>query len=184
MLRMPITSIHRTQSSATNEVEKWQLRQRISILEKELRERDIELNSYMERERELYARIRSLEEEIEDLIPRNKIGTPRKYARPAASLNDLLYPRIGNMAARPVDEPPVDAAWDDVMVAVMDELYPDGSPVWTVLYRDNSGAWCTPTESMRFTSPVRAIDLREAGIDTVRQPTEADLEEIQRRFRI
>lgn len=181
---MPITSIHRTQSSSTNEVETWQLRQRISILEKELRKRDIELNAYMENIRELHARIRSLEEEIEDLTPRNKIGTPRKYARPAASLNDLLYPRIGNMAAQPVDEPPVDAAWDDVMVAVMDELYPDGSPVWTVLYRDNSGAWCTPTESMRFTSPVTAIDLREAGIDTVRQPTEADLEEIQRRFRI
>lgn len=184
MLRMPITSIHRTQSSAANEVEVWQLRQRISILEKELRERDIELNSYMERERELCARIRSLEEEIETLTPRTDTGIPRKYTRPAASLNDLLYPRIGEEAVRPVDEPPVDAAWDDVMVAVMDELYPDGSPVWTVLYRDDSGTWRTPTESMRFTSPVTVSDLRKAGIDAVRQPTEADLEEIQRRFRI
>lgn len=184
MLRMPITSIHRTQSSAANEVETWQLRQRISILEKELRERDIELNAYMENIRELHARIRALEEEIEELTPRTDTGIPRKYARPAASLNDLLYPRIGGEAVRPVDEPPVDAAWDDVMVAVMDECYPDGSPVWTVLYRDEEGAWRTPTESMRFTSPVTTSDLREAGIDAVRQPTEADLEEIQRRFRI
>lgn len=176
--------LYKTQSSTVegSSQEIWALRQRISLLEKELRDRDTELNTRCEHERELMDRIHSLEEEIAELQPKNTIGTPKKYIKKAKSTSELLYPKI-NMD---FDDPIIDAKWEDFMqVQIKDFINPQIIRN-IILYRDViDKVWRDIGDeyNIRIPYPITKSKMENCGIINYAPASENDLNNFEKQFK-
>lgn len=168
--------LYRTQSSAveSSSQELWVLRQRVSMLEKELRDRDAELNVRCEHEKELMNRIHALEDELAELQPKNKVGTPKKYVQEASSTADLLYPKLDFGSGDPV----VDADWEDFMTVQIRDYVEPNTVLNVILYRDvTDRVWRDLGDSLSICIPypLTRSRLENIGIISYSPTTEQDL---------
>ena len=146
--------LYRTQSSAveSSSQELWALRQRVSMLEKELRDRDAELNTRCEHERELMNRIHALED----------------------STADLLYPKLDFGSGDPV----VDADWEDFMTVQIRDYVESNTVLNVILYRDvTDRVWRDLGDSFNICIPypLTRSRLENIGIISYSPTTEQDL---------
>lgn len=102
--------------------------------------------------------------------------------RPAASLEDFLYPKV---SAR--DEDPfttgIEANWEDLMVAFTDAIFIEANTPDLVLYRDEERrGFVSPSGKTLLRSPIRQEDLDAYNILYVRRATPEEQAKIVRDY--
>ena len=162
----------RDQSGLLQSQEIHDLKERIYLLERKIREQERELNDYRNREQELL-------DEIEELRQSQRYSpAPLKTFHTVTTPQLILGFDKGKEVTKGIAE-----KWEAFMYAYTDPVFVDSDKPDLLLY-DNGLAYTNPNGTVSLGFPVTQESLDRYGILSVRPLTETELNDIEKMYRL
>lgn len=149
-----------------------ELKERIYLLERKIREQERELNDYRNREQELL-------DEIEELRQNQRYSSaPLKTSHTVTTPQLILGFDKGEEVTKGIAE-----KWEAFMYAYTDPVFVESDKPDLLLY-DNGLAYTNPNGTVALGFPVTQESLDRYGILSVRPLTETELNDIEKMYRL
>ena len=149
-----------------------ELKERIYLLERKIREQERELNDYRNREQELL-------DEIEELRQSQRYSSaPLKTSHTVTTPQLILGFDKGKEVTKGIAE-----KWEAFMYAYTDPVFVESDKPDLLLY-DNGLAYTNPNGTVSLGFPVTQESLDHYGILSVRPLTETELDDIEKMYKL
>lgn len=144
---------------------------------RELRELEIEISNYVQREKLLLEEIEFLEKSL------NEVGISRKTVIQAESVSDLLLPKLNLGTGLDRSGKGLECVWSDFVGLFTDKIFLEKDEPDTILYRDEEEkCYRTPNGHTKFLWPVYEEDLKRIGVIHFRQLSDSEIKEIEKLY--